>query len=206
MPSLAYLSPRFLTLDTFWAEVEFSIFEFMDWASRTFGKDPLKRLGMWVAKVLNFAQAGCLCDLPRLPWVLLPTSSNIYQPKYSSIVACRWQQGIYFVLLPMRCCSTTSPFMGTTRYEPLKQKWSNLDVARSHPKEIVASLRWGRWGKHSAWRVGDFLRQSGIFWPIRTNLQPLGRPRTPQVLRCSWLPVFVCCGSLSYAAFVQMSI
>ena len=39
------LLPRFLTLDTFWAEVEFSIFEFMDWASRTFGKDPLKCLG-----------------------------------------------------------------------------------------------------------------------------------------------------------------
>lgn len=35
---------EFLTLDTFWAEVEFSIFEFMDWASRTFGKDPLKKL------------------------------------------------------------------------------------------------------------------------------------------------------------------
>ncbi|CAK8985613.1 Uncharacterized protein SCF082_LOCUS211 [Durusdinium trenchii] len=34
---------EFLTLDTFWAEVEFSIREFMDWANRIFGKD-LKRL------------------------------------------------------------------------------------------------------------------------------------------------------------------
>ena len=34
---------EFLTLDAFWAEVEFSIREFMDWANRTFGKD-LKKL------------------------------------------------------------------------------------------------------------------------------------------------------------------